>query len=110
MICETGDIVVVPFPFVDVAALKRRPSVILSNGKSNDQSGHSICAMITTAAYSHWESDVAIDDLGSAGLQRPCVIRWKVFTLPNENILRRLGALGASDRTAVMNAGRRILF
>ena len=31
MICDVGDVVVVPFPFVDVAAEKRRPSLILSH-------------------------------------------------------------------------------
>jgi hypothetical protein len=30
VICDVGDIVVLPFPFVDVAADKRRPSVVLS--------------------------------------------------------------------------------
>lgn len=109
MICEMGDVVVVPFPFVDVAALKRRPSVILSNRVFNDRSRHSICAMITTGVHSRWEGDVAISDLDSAGLQRPCVVRWKIFTLPNQNILRRLGALGAPDRAAVFTSGQSIL-
>ena len=66
--------------------------------------------MITTAARSRWAQDVIIDDLSSAGLSRPCVIRWKIFTLPNENILKQLGALAEPDRNNAIAAARMIMF
>jgi mRNA interferase MazF len=109
VICDVGDVVVVPFPFVDVAAEKRRPSLILSRAAFNAAHGHSICAMITTAAQTRWPSDVAIRDFSAAGLSRPCVIRWKVFTLPNDYILKRAGRLAARDRRAVATGVRDIL-
>jgi len=109
VICEAGDVVVVPFPFVDVAGDKRRPSLVLSRRTFNQSSGHSICAMITTAGGGRWSTDVAIDDFAAAGLKRPCVVRWKLFTLPNEIILKRAGALGSLDRNNVIGAARAIL-
>jgi mRNA interferase MazF len=109
VICDFGDVVVVPFPFVDIAADKRRPSVVVSHSVFNGSHGHSICAMITTAARSKWPSDIAITDLKSAGLNRPCVVRWKLFTLPNELILRRAGGLTSSDRDSVASVARDIL-
>jgi mRNA interferase MazF len=109
VICDFSDVVVVPFPFVDIAADKRRPSLILSNRTFNNSHGHSICAMITTAARSNWPSDVAIEDLNPAGLNRPCVVRWKLFTLPNGLILRRAGHLGSRDREKIVSAARHIL-
>jgi mRNA interferase MazF len=109
VICDFGDVVVVPFPFVDLAAQKRRPSLVLSNATFNNTHGHSVCAMITTAAGSHWPSDIAINDLKPAGLSRPCVVRWKLFTLPNGYILRRAGKLGAGDQDSVVSATRNIL-
>lgn len=109
MICDAGDVVVVPFPFVDIAAEKRRPSLVLSTRAFNEANGHSICAMITTASRTRWPSDVAIRDLSEAGLPRACVVRWKLFTLPNEAILRRAGKLAARDRDAVGEAQRAIL-
>jgi mRNA interferase MazF len=109
VICDFGDIAVVPFPFVDIAADKRRPSVILSHIAFNGSHGHSICAMITTAARSKWPSDITITDLKSAGLNRPCVLRWKLFTLPNELILRRAGRLAAGDRDNLASVTREIL-
>jgi len=109
VICDAGDVVVVPFPFVDVAAEKRRPSVILSRREFNRSNGHSVCAMVTTASQTKWPSDVAITDLPSAGLMRPCVVRLKLFTLPNTIILRRAGTLAASDRDRVFSAARLML-
>ena len=106
MLCDAGDVVIVPFPFVDVAAEKRRPAVVLSRRAFNDAHGHSICAMITTAQRSRWPSDIAIDDLSAAGLPRACVVRWKLFTLPNAIILRRAGALAGKDYNTVSAAAR----
>lgn len=109
MICDFGDVVVVPFPFVDIASDKRRPSVILSRAEFNKSHDHSICAMVTTAARSHWPSDITITETKSAGLNRPCLLRWKLFTLPNELILRRVGSLASRDRDAVISTARQIL-
>ena len=100
MICDFGDVVVVPF---------RRPSLVLSDATFNEAHGHSICAMITTAARSKWRSDVAIEDLKPAGLNRPCVVRCKLFTLPNDLILKRAGTLASQDRGKVVAAVRTIL-
>jgi mRNA-degrading endonuclease toxin of MazEF toxin-antitoxin module len=108
VICELGDVVVVPFPFVDIAAEKRRPSVVLSRREFNQSNGHSVCAMVTTASQTKWPSDIAIADLQSAGLARPCVVRFKLFTLPNSIILRRAGALALSDRNSVFAAAKTI--
>jgi mRNA-degrading endonuclease toxin of MazEF toxin-antitoxin module len=109
VICDFGDVVVVPFPFVDLAADKRRPSLILSHTTFNGSHRHSICAMITTAARSKWPSDVAIEDLKLAGLNRPCVVRWKLFTLPNDLILRRTGKLAAGDRDSIASVVHKIM-
>lgn len=109
MICELGDVIVVPFPFVDMLAEKRRPSLVLSRQSFNQTHGHTICAMITTAAGTRWPSDFAIGDLAAAGLRRPCVVRWKLFTLPNEIILKIAGRLAKSDHDGIREAARTIL-
>jgi mRNA-degrading endonuclease toxin of MazEF toxin-antitoxin module len=109
VICDFGDVVVVPFPFADLTVEKRRPSLILSHTSFNTSHAHSICAMITTAARSKWPSDIPIEELGPAGLTRPCVIRWKLFTLPNASLLRRAGRLAPRDRDNVVTAARNIL-
>ncbi|MEA3027858.1 MAG: mRNA interferase MazF [Alphaproteobacteria bacterium] len=65
--------------------------------------------MITTAARARWQSDIDIDDLGAAGLRRPCVVRWKLLTLPNELILKRAGTMAARDRDRIVETARKIL-
>jgi mRNA interferase MazF len=42
------DVLAVPFPFTDSAAVKRRPAVVLAAGPFNDRIGHLVLAMITS--------------------------------------------------------------
>ena len=46
-----GDVVVVPFPFSDREASKRRPALVCSATAFNDSSHHLVLAMITTASH-----------------------------------------------------------
>jgi mRNA interferase MazF len=100
VICERYETIVVPFPFSDIPVLKRRPAVVLSGRKFNDTNESTVVAMITTAKATSWPSDVVLTDLSSAHLPQPCLVRWRLATIPNALILRRLGALAAIDRLA----------
>lgn len=95
---EPGDVVVVPFPFTDRLASKRRPALVCSSAPYNGATRHVVLAMITTARHSKWPGDVSIGDLDAAGLPAPSIVRWKLFTLDSSLILRRAGALAADDR------------
>jgi mRNA interferase MazF len=108
-ICEGDDVVIVPFPFTDAARSKTRPALALSTRAANTASGQTVFAMITTAARSHWPSDVAISDLASCGLGHASVVRFKLFTLDNRLIARRIGTLSPADRSAVRRALRILL-
>ena len=95
---ERFDVVVVPFPFTDSAASKRRPALVISNAEAfNLPAGHSVLAMITSAGNAAWPLDVAISDGNAAGLAAASLVRMKLFTLDNRFILRRLGQLAAAD-------------
>ena len=95
-----GDVVIVPFPFTDRDASKRRPALVCSSAAFNRQARHLVLAMITTSAHAPWPGDVPIKDLGAAGLPAPSIVRWKLFTLDASFVLARAGALSARDRTA----------
>jgi mRNA interferase MazF len=110
VICDRGAVVVVPFPFVDAPVTKRRPTVVITASRFNESNGHAVLAMITTAARSRWPSDLPIEHLDEAGLSRSCVVRWKVFTLPNELIARQIGSLAGEDRAAFDTALRTHFF
>ena len=98
---ERFAVVRVPFPFTDRQAQKRRPALVLSQPGFQQASGHLLLAMITSARQSAWPLDWPIEDLQSAGLPQPCVVRLKLFTLDERLVLGRLGALVEADRTAV---------
>ncbi len=99
MTSECFSVVVVPFPFADRAATRRRPAVVLSEpGALGARVGHSILAMVTSAANPSWPLDVPVIDLEAAGLPKPSVVRMKVFTLDDRLVLRVAGRLAPGTR------------
>ncbi len=105
MTCKPYDVVVVPFPFSDRRASKRRPALALSSEAFSVDSGHTVLAMITSAAHPPWPMDVPID-AGEAGLRAPSKVRMKLFTLDNRLILHKTGRLSEPDRRALATAVR----
>ena len=108
MTFESLDVVVVPFPFTDRQAAKRRPALIISSANFNRAHEQSIMAMITSAG-SDWPSDVAIQGWREAGLNVPCKVRFKLFTLDDALVVRKLGTLSRRDSEAVKKAVGRVL-
>lgn len=110
MTFEAFDVVVVPFPFTDRSTTKRRPALVLSDATAfNKQVGQSVLAMITSAGNSEWPLDIEIKDLDSAGLPSASVVRMKLFTLDDQLVIRKAGALAGRDRKGVVIALRRLL-
>jgi len=98
---EPFDVVVVPFPFTDRAATKRRPALVLSSAPFNSAHDQTILAMITSATGHPWPSDVRLANWQAAGLTVPCIVRLKLFTLDAVLIVRRIGAVSSHDADAV---------
>lgn len=110
VIYEQFDVVVVPFPFTDINATKRRPALILSDALAfNTSVGRSVMAMITTATHSSWLLDVRITNLQAAGLKTPSIVRMKLFTLEHSLIVKRIGKLTVNDRSIVEKALKQLL-
>ena len=65
--------------------------------------------MITTGARSRWPSDHQIVDLAATGLSHASVVRWKVFTLPESLLARRIGMIGSEDRAGIAARQAQIL-
>jgi mRNA-degrading endonuclease toxin of MazEF toxin-antitoxin module len=97
---DRWDVVVVPFPFTDRPASKRRPALTLSRREFNAH-GHTVLAMITTKIDPSWPGDTSLEDPAAAGLPAASTVRLKVFTLDNRLIVKIAGALSSDDRTRV---------
>ncbi len=102
MTYEIGQVVRVPFPFIDRAASKNRPALVLSDAAGfNAAAGQVVLAMITSAGNAPWPLDCRIEDLTAAGLPTPSVVRYKLFTLDTRLIRGGLGRLAAADAARV---------
>ena len=110
MTFEQWDVVVVPFPFADSAAQRRRPALVVSRPDAlGSVVGHSVLAMITSAGHRRWPLDVPLADLAAAGLPTPSVVRMKLFTLDDRLVERRAGGLAPPDSAAVAAALGRLI-
>jgi len=101
-----GDIVVVPFPYSDRFAEKRRPALVVSNGRVQDQ-GFVWVVMITSAMHRPAPYDLRIEDLAQAGLGAPSLVRpIKIACLEPSRIIRKAGRLPEKQMAAVTAAIR----
>ena len=98
---------VVPFPFTDRSSTKRRPALVLSD-RNVFRVDRSILAMITTVNHAPWSLDTVIEELDSTGLNAPSKIRFKLFTLDNNLIVKKIGSLSKSDRNAVRESMKQV--
>jgi mRNA interferase MazF len=102
---EAFDVVVVPFPYADRLAERRRPALVVSNRKLAIH-GLIWVAMITSADNDAWSGDVAIADLRRAGLPAPSVVRpAKIACIEPARIERRAGRL---DKAAARIVAQRV--
>jgi mRNA interferase MazF len=99
---QTFDIVVVPFPYSDRLEEKRRPAIIVSSQKLEDQEDVVWLAMITSSAAGQ-SAAVAIVDTKTTGLNKTSFVRpAKIATLETHRILRKTGQLSAADAAKVV--------
>ena len=59
--------------------------------------------MITTSGHSPWALDMEINDLETAGINSPSKVRFKLFTIDNNLIVKKVGSLGKSDRLEIIS-------
>ena len=106
---QCGDVVVVPFPFSDKLAGKRRPALVVSSaGVAAD--GLVWLVMITSAKHSAGAFDCAISDLQKAGLTKPCLVRpTKITALEPSRILRFSGRLAAAETNRALATVRSLV-
>lgn len=99
------DVVVVPFPYADRLAEKRRPALVVSTPRLASF-GLLWVAMITSAENEGWSCDVAIGDIARAGLPASSVVRpAKIACIEPARVLRRAGRL---DRATAQKVAERI--
>ena len=102
---EPGDIIAVPFPYVERPILERRPAFVLVDGMGLHRHLAWVL-MITSVGNAAWPDDVLIDPVDSAlGLRVPSLVRTSKVATIEAAAGRKIGAASA----AVLSEVRRIL-
>jgi mRNA interferase MazF len=107
---DFGDIVLVPFPFSDQSANKRRPAAIVSS-RAYHQARSDVVVMAVTSQLRAGDlfGDIPVRDWQKAGLLKPSAIKPVFATIHRSLVLRSLGALQAGDQAALRQALTTIL-
>lgn len=96
---DSGEVVLVRFPFTDLSASKKRPAVVISTGDFSMKYGDAVVMALTSRRQ---ENDLfRLDDWQDAGLLKPTWIKPLVGTIALSLIGVRLGVLSVRDKKRV---------
>lgn len=104
-----GDIVLVPFPFTDQTATKRRPAVVVSSEAYHQVRPDLILMAVTSQVRTATVGEVIIHSWQQAGLAKPSVIKPIFTTVERGLVIRKLGQLAKEERQALRTALSAIL-
>ncbi len=100
-----GDVVLVPFPFSDQSAAKKRPAIIISSDSYNNIS-QDIIIMAVTGQISGAVGigEFFIEDWQSAGLVKPSAAKAALSTIEKKLVIKNLGKLSSKDLSKLIKA------
>ena len=96
-----GDIVVLPFPFSDLSASKKRPALVLVSSQGDDVI---LCQITSRNVRDIHAIIIDIDDVKNGSLRAMSNVRPnKLFTADKRIILYKLGCLAPAKFDAVVS-------
>ena len=100
---NNGEIVLIPVPFSDLSASKKRPVLVLSNTNYNTTKPDMIVVAITSNLIQQG-IPISSSDMVTGQLPKPSVIRSdKVYTLDQSIVIKSIGHLSNKIVTSVRN-------
>ena len=95
-----GEVVVIPFPFSDLTATKRRPALVIADLPGEDVI---LCQITSQPAGNDFAIPLIDQDFATGDLQRPSTIRpERIFTADSHIILRSVGKVSDAKIQEVM--------
>lgn len=93
-----GDVVVLPFPYTDLASEKQRPALVLTPPRYNETQPDVLAAYVTSVKQTGpYAVEITDDEMARGHLVKPSWVRAdKVATLDHGLIRKRVGRLEAS--------------
>jgi mRNA interferase MazF len=106
---NAGDIVIVPFPFLEKEAHKYRPAIVFGRAETPVAPIYWL-AMITGQLDHPWPDDIRLPPSAKNGLQKASLLRIaKVTAVPEDIIVQKLGVLEAGYMRQIRQKISRIL-
>lgn len=97
-----GDIVLIPFPFTDLAGSKNRPALVLVSGGTDI-----ILAFISTLIKWREDTDILLKPDNENGLKRESVVRLSKLATIDKDLA--LGRLGTIDRKMLHQVNKNLI-
>ena len=99
---EQGDVVRVPFPYMDRAVREFRPALVISTGGIEDSHGLLWLSMITSSRNRGWRGDLPIRDLKRARLPAASIVRTAKVATIDARSATKLGSLRRANLDEVL--------
>jgi mRNA interferase MazF len=110
MAFQRGDVVLIPFPYTDLSAVKTRPAVVVSSDLYHAIRSELLLAYVSSqVSQANPAIDYVLLDWSAAGLLKPSFVRPKVAAIEPTLVVHRVGALSARDRLKVDQCLRRAM-
>ena len=103
------EIVLIPVPFSDLSASKRRPVLVISNDKHN-ASGQDMIVVAIISNVVQTGIPIANSDLMSGQLPKPSIIRCdKIYTLDQSIVVKPIGFISNTIQDSVVESINRLI-
>ena len=107
---EFGDIVLVPFPFTDQTASKKRPAIVVSSRAYNVAKADIVLMAVTSQMRPSTSfGEMWVSNWKGAGLLKPSAVKPVFTTIEQSLVIRNLGRLALPDQAALKRVMGQIL-
>ncbi|MEP6467345.1 MAG: type II toxin-antitoxin system PemK/MazF family toxin [Parafilimonas sp.] len=105
MMYKQREIVLVPFPYSDLSASKRRPALVISNNNYNNRfAGIIVCVITSNLFKDNFSISLSNDDLESGMLPETSIIKChKLFTIEQLKIIKRFSKINEQKFNEVVS-------
>ena len=109
--CNTGDVVLLPFPFTDYTSSKQRPALIISSRDWNKTRDDVIVVAISSKiGRSKFEYVLNKREQKSGSLRVPSVVRLgNIYTVDKRLLRERIGSFGEKTVRSIQSGIHKII-
>jgi len=113
MSIRKGDVVLIPYPYTDMSATKKRPSLVISSTEHNSSKHECILMPITSQTQNAERRGyvlIAGQERAQSGLRYDSVVKTDIlFTFENSMIVKKIGSAPRAVMTKVYTMLKHVL-